>query len=1305
VHKARENANHTFSLGKTWNLEDLSAVQSWSYYEPRNQDEERFKGWAGDIGFTVTIIKPYYWQASTAKEKEFFVASLVKIYRKYTQGKVPDLIGFPQKDIEQMLGSGVRSPSLGSPGPPPQIPPFSPGRPRGPSSGDIPRSSPTPSLPLEPPPRNRPSTSGSGQGSFFSQRAPSSQSSTPPPGGMYSSDLPPRAPNRVPSREQMRPGGRGVAPSTSMTNLGLPRDRTPDSFGSRPQTAGRSTPDRRSPSRTREEMENQDSFRGPNGLGIVNRPNGGGLNEPMPPLPRPGPPNGFGNTGRMRNGSQDSLPDTALPERRRPPMASMQSNGSQASFNTPASLRPAGGMQSASASTESLLKGRMERMPGGFIPSPAPSQDVEREGLLPAPLSPKPKTELPVAVAPLPAPVAAPQPVQPIAPPEVKEEPKSEPKEVQPPALTEAEAKRQAEEEAARPGLGRMFGGNKKSAKDMFKSAASAYGAFVPRAGGAAARMRAAANPDEKKDDDGISGVFKARGLNRTQTDDSVASVNSVEMGKDDSSIQATPTSAKAEAPPPEIPPQDTVPQVTVSSPISPQKTVEQPLPQPTVPDPAIEAAASAAAAAAQKKAKLAEEERRKKRRSATQMKYLSKLGVDSAILENKGLDFESVLDDIGWSSTSLRTKNVEALEADIRREIARVEARSWLGHTENKDDRVETVEKLFDKAIAECDELDGLLTLYSVELSSLNDDIAFIEAQSQGLQVQTANQKLLQLELQNLVKTISIGSRELEPLKRPMPSNPQGLEGIERSLLMLYRAMVTIDPTIRQNAKSLNGVTNAGLMGSSELSSMTALQEKSDQYLSECSMFLKRFTQHMDLTFGAAMLSAQDIITRQKGANGAKLSTEPYDAARSILWQYSPLMLFAKEIDRPSWDILMRLYQSRAKPIYQEEFSDNAIVWKKLAQKPTGDEQELLFTYNAEKEGESLTGTARRITVKRSQTLARGLRAASNEKEKSRSSNVGTGSMFPFETFRGALEEMANLISVEQNFVVEFFHATGTENIDFSDAVAAAPPEARRGGNIYNRKAFEPDRDIAKRVTAAMEDVFASFDKELSALIKWATETSPLQGIGIMHALNKTHSQFEDTNQDFLNRIVITQSQRLAGLWAKFVDDQVRAIEGTKVKLDKRKGVVAFIKTFPDFSTAIENQLPPANEESAEMSDVRAMIDSAYERINKAMFVTVRRMAKDIQAAGSSGAATLGAAREEIEEKNALNSHILLIENMNHYVEEVDARGDAVLEQGRKEALEEFEDRLNVYVESVVRRPLGKIMVCSFSHTPPPIL
>ena len=105
MHKARENANGTFSIGKTWVLDDLSSIQSYGGMTSASIEEEQRKRWAGGVGFTATIVKPYYWQAGTPKEKEFFIASLIKIYKKYTGGKVPELLGFDAKEKEQLLGA------------------------------------------------------------------------------------------------------------------------------------------------------------------------------------------------------------------------------------------------------------------------------------------------------------------------------------------------------------------------------------------------------------------------------------------------------------------------------------------------------------------------------------------------------------------------------------------------------------------------------------------------------------------------------------------------------------------------------------------------------------------------------------------------------------------------------------------------------------------------------------------------------------------------------------------------------------------------------------------------------------------------------------------------------------------------------------------------------------------------------------------------------------------------------------------------------------------------------------------------
>lgn len=91
MHKARENANGTFSIGKMWFLEDLTEIQNHSGH--------------GDKGFTVFILKPYYWETDRAKDKQLFITSLIKVYHKYTGGELPKLIGFEGTTIEGVVNS------------------------------------------------------------------------------------------------------------------------------------------------------------------------------------------------------------------------------------------------------------------------------------------------------------------------------------------------------------------------------------------------------------------------------------------------------------------------------------------------------------------------------------------------------------------------------------------------------------------------------------------------------------------------------------------------------------------------------------------------------------------------------------------------------------------------------------------------------------------------------------------------------------------------------------------------------------------------------------------------------------------------------------------------------------------------------------------------------------------------------------------------------------------------------------------------------------------------------------------------
>lgn len=260
-------------------------------------------------------------------------------------------------------------------------------------------------------------------------------------------------------------------------------------------------------------------------------------------------------------------------------------------------------------------------------------------------------------------------------------------------------------EEPERPGMGPMI---KKTlgtadAASKFRRAAAAAGAFKPRAGGAAAKLFAPKEAKASDEPDGISGVFVPQ---RQVPKEAPKDAPNEEPKQPEDVPKLVPDRSSKERPRIST---EVVPSVTISSPLSPAPAAPLPETEEKVLTPSLDQAA------VQKSVE--PEVRRKKRRSNQQIMNISNLGIDPSLIDEQGLEFEGLLSELGWGSNELSAKNIDALENDIKREIARVEAGSWLNHLEQKDDRVEAVERMLDRAIAECDELEGLLTLYNVEL------------------------------------------------------------------------------------------------------------------------------------------------------------------------------------------------------------------------------------------------------------------------------------------------------------------------------------------------------------------------------------------------------------------------------------------------------------------------------------------------------------------------------------------------------------------------------------------------------------
>ena len=332
-----------------------------------------------------------------------------------------------------------------------------------------------------------------------------------------------------------------------------------------------------------------------------------------------------------------------------------------------------------------------------------------------------------------------------------------------------------------------------------------------------------------------------------------------------------------------------------------------------------------------------------------------------------------------------------------------------------------------------------------------------------------------------------------MEALRLAPLDNTRGLEDVEAALVTLFKAMMKIDPSLGDaEAPSEGGDVDKTLAFNTDYGNMRIVQEKKQMYLTESANFMRRLIEFMARQFDESYAGTKRAL---EGALSKKVDASHYEAGRDVLWKYSPLMLYARDVDLNNWNRLVQIYQDKSHSLYKGQFQNVVSIWRKNARKMTGEEAELLFSFQVEKQHEGVATAARKMTVKRSQTLARAIRsplAESSARSPSDKSAPDSRS-FPYEVFAGVLDDLMPLVEMEQNFIIDFFHATTLEQGDFADSVAANNPRDRRGGDLKRHRLMEPDRDLARRVTRSMEVIFAFLEAELQRLMDWVVSQDPL--------------------------------------------------------------------------------------------------------------------------------------------------------------------------------------------------------------------
>lgn len=350
---------------------------------------------------------------------------------------------------------------------------------------------------------------------------------------------------------------------------------------------------------------------------------------------------------------------------------------------------------------------------------------------------------------------------------------------------------------------------------------------------------------------------------------------------------------------------------------------------------------------------------------------------------------------------------------------------------------------------------------------------------------------------MQSLLETISISSDQLADLSNGSLESTLGLQKIEAALTLLYKAMLTIDPSLSTTAASVaaksGGISGRG-MGDSEIGNMLVLQEKKHGYKLASVQFLERLRENLKFKFAVAFDATTQAITREgqlrRGLRG-KIDAKNHELAWDLLWKWSPIMLFAREIDHAEWEHILRAYESKSKPVSQGEFGVALSAWKRTPRRPppTADEAEYIFTSPVEKQAE---GLGRKLTVKAAPSLGKFRSMGDIAGRNSADKKPADTSPKAADVFAIALEEMSTVIFMEQNFIVEMFHISSIESNDFVDCVAMAAPDSRYGGDLRKPKPMDPNRDLAKKVVQSMEEIYSFWPSEMSSLVQWAIEVDP---------------------------------------------------------------------------------------------------------------------------------------------------------------------------------------------------------------------
>ncbi|KAG9054875.1 hypothetical protein FS842_003912 [Serendipita sp. 407] len=356
-------------------------------------------------------------------------------------------------------------------------------------------------------------------------------------------------------------------------------------------------------------------------------------------------------------------------------------------------------------------------------------------------------------------------------------------------------------------------------------------------------------------------------------------------------------------------------------------------------------------------------------------------------------------------------------------------------------------------------------------------------------------------------------------------------------------------------------------------------------------------------------------------------------------------------QVDRES--LLMLTSQSLDKPTGIPRLEEAATELYKALQ--AGRETDMAATMQRLDEG---------ATMRRAGTIVRSPLDRGKDKDKDKDRK---GELRGYEAFGRILDQICPITYREEEFLSTFLqiNETGETFADYMGLDSYFRRQASRWIGL--------SKETQKLLRGAMDLIFSFLPEGMKKWVDDVLELDKLQLVGIMAHLERYKLDAEERGNTFLAKMLQRQFQRMLSYHARHLDELIKSIEATKLSSKKRKGVVHYIKYFPIFVNRVEGQLT-----GADSFEIRTVVDTAYEKLVNSMFESLQQMAK---------------LEGEGEDKGQLNYHIILVENMHSFINELSQQSLGSIAGFIRRAETIYDENISAYVHLVLRRPFQRLV------------